>query len=52
LAVAGTGTVGLGGDGGAATSATLDEVNGLATDPAGNLYLADRYRVREVHLGN
>src|SRR5438876_166751 len=48
--VAGTGTAGYSGDGGAATAAQLDNVQGLALDPAGNLFVADTYnnRVREV----
>jgi streptogramin lyase len=39
-AVAGTGLGGNNGDGGAATSATVSQVAGLAFDSAGNLYLA------------
>jgi len=49
--VAGTGTAGLGGDGAPATSANLDEVTDMVVDSAGNVYLAERYRIREVHLG-
>jgi sugar lactone lactonase YvrE len=48
---AGNGTRGYSGDGGPATSASLsDDVGGLATDPAGDLFIADRVngRVREV----
>lgn len=51
--VAGTGTAGFSGDGGAATSARIGagtQRAGLATDSAGNLYIADtnNYRVRKV----
>jgi uncharacterized protein (TIGR03437 family) len=48
--VAGSGTAGFGGDGGAATSAQLNIPAGLALDGAGNLYIADfsNNRVRKV----
>ncbi len=48
--VAGSGTPGFGGDGGAATSAQLNIPAGLAVDGAGNLYIADfsNNRVRKV----
>ena len=39
--VAGTGTASFTGDGGAATSATLNHPCGLAVDGSGNLYIAD-----------
>ena len=39
--VAGSGTPGFGGDGGAATSAKLYSPVGLALDANGNLYIAD-----------
>lgn len=47
--VAGKGTEGFSGDGGAATSAALYPW-GVALDPSGNLYIADgrNYRVRKV----
>ena len=38
---AGTGTAGAGGDGGLATAATLDSPQAVATDSAGNLYIAN-----------
>jgi hypothetical protein len=48
--VAGTGTSGYSGDGGAATSAKLDYPNGVAVDSSGDIYIADtsNYRIREV----
>src|ERR1700730_9771148 len=39
--VAGNGTTGFAGDGGPATSAELNSTQGVATDSAGNLYIAD-----------
>jgi sugar lactone lactonase YvrE len=48
--VAGNGTPGTNGDGGAATNASLDYPVALAFDGAGNLYFADYYneRIRKV----
>jgi len=40
--IAGTGSAGYSGDGGAATSAALDDPRGIVTDPAGNVYFCDR----------
>ena len=49
--VAGTGTAGYSGDGGAATSAQLDNPYVVALDGAGNLYIADggNHRIRKVN---
>src|SRR5688500_3801199 len=50
--VAGNGTVGSGGDGGAATSANLSAaVSGVVVDATGNLYIADatNNKVRKVN---
>jgi cysteine-rich repeat protein len=48
--VAGTGTSGFSGDGGAATSAQLDDPTGIAVDGLGTLYIADfnNHRIRRV----
>ncbi len=52
-AFAGNGVKGNGGDGGPATDAQLDFVNGLVVDAAGNVYIADmnQARVRRVDSG-
>jgi RHS repeat-associated protein len=42
------GAAGSSGNGGPATSALLDDVDGVVTDPAGNLYIADADQVQEV----
>ena len=49
-AAAGNGYYGYSGDGGSATVAEISNPSGIATDPAGNLYLSDssNYRIREV----
>ncbi|MDE1156508.1 MAG: Ig-like domain repeat protein [Acidobacteriaceae bacterium] len=48
--IAGTGTAGFAGDGGAATAAQLDTPTGISVDSNGNLYIADSHnnRIRRV----
>ena len=49
--VAGTGSSGSSGDGGAATAAKLDFPEGIALDSSGDLFIADSYnnKIREVN---
>ncbi len=49
--VAGNGTEGMAGDGGSALDAQLSTPSGVAVDSAGNLYIADGARIREVSPG-
>ncbi|MGA3210792.1 MAG: hypothetical protein ABSD20_05750 [Terriglobales bacterium] len=51
--VAGTGGPGFSGDGGQATSATLNSPQGVAVDSSGNIYIADAQncRIRKVDTG-
>ncbi len=46
--IAGNGGFGYSGDGGPAASATFGYVSGLATDSAGNVYVADGSRIRKI----
>ncbi len=49
--VAGTGVPGFAGDHGPAVNAQLNQPSSVAVDPAGNIYIADGYRIREVSGG-
>lgn len=51
VAGSGNGTCAFGGDGGLAVSAGLSSPQGIAVDGAGNLYIADGCRIREVSNG-
>ena len=42
-------TGGYGGDGGSATAAQIDFPAGVATDAAGNVYIAEGFRIRKVN---
>ena len=48
--IAGTGTAGFSGDGGAATAAELEDPIGVAVDSSGNVFVADLFnsRVRQI----
>ncbi|MBS1586695.1 MAG: T9SS type A sorting domain-containing protein [Bacteroidetes bacterium] len=48
--VAGNGTNGFSGDGGIATSAQFNQINGMTVDSIGNIYISDlqNYRIRKV----
>jgi len=46
--IAGGSGRGFSGDGGPATAATLNAPTGLALDTAGDLYISDLYRIREI----
>jgi sugar lactone lactonase YvrE len=49
--IAGTGTAGFSGDGGAATSAQLNNPVAIALDASGNIYISDQYnqRIRKIN---
>ena len=51
--IAGTGTAGDTGDGGAATNAQLDYPHGMVMDSAGNIFIADtgNHRIRRIDAG-
>ncbi len=51
--LAGTGSPGFSGDGGLAGNAALNTPEGVAVDPAGNVFIADTYnnRIRQVSPG-
>ncbi|MDR3763802.1 MAG: hypothetical protein P4M01_06865 [Acidobacteriota bacterium] len=52
--VAGTGSCGYSGDGGAATSAKISAARGITVDTLGNIYIADygNYRVRKITVSS
>jgi sugar lactone lactonase YvrE len=51
--VAGTGILGFSGDGGPATAAAFDDIQGVAVDSQGDFFIADTYnfRIRKVDQG-
>ena len=53
ITIAGTGTGSYSGDGGTASSATLNGPKGVAFDASGNLYIADsgNNRIRKLTYG-
>lgn len=51
--IAGNGTLGFSGDGGPATAASFNDVEGMAFDSVGNLFVSDWYnfRIRKIDTG-
>ncbi len=47
--IVGTGTDGFTGDGGPATAAEVSELNGVAVDIAGNIYISDSNHIRKIN---
>ena len=47
--IAGNGTPGYTGDGGAATSASITPPDGVAVDPTGNVYISSHWSVRRIN---
>jgi hypothetical protein len=47
--VAGTGVPGFSGDGGPATNAKIEPGEGIAVDPAGNIYFGEYTRIRKIN---
>lgn len=46
--VAGTGKTGFAGDGGPAAKAELEGIDAITTDPAGDVLIGDRLRIRSI----